>query len=493
MPRSPHRFPHLARFAALPLLLVLAACAVGPDWTGTPPIAVPAEWSRDAETRPIDTAALGEWWKDFRDPLLDRLMEDAVAGNLDLASARAAVRAARAARREAVGGLWPSLDGSASAERTKSTGSGGSSGTVGSQVRAGFDASWEVDLFGANARTVEAAAHGEAAAEEDLRAALLTLVGDVASTYAELRGHQARITLARRTAASQRRTAELTRTKRDAGTASALDLVKAEATAATTEATIPSLETAAAEAIHRLSVLTGRDPAALNATLRKAGRIPAASRALPRGIPADVLRNRPDLRAAESRLAQATAKIGAAEAALYPSVSLTGSLSTTGSRVGDLARASSVAWSWGPSVSVPIFEGGRLVAARDAAEANRDETLVAWKAAVLSALEDVENALVAASRERVRARSLAEAATKWRRAAELSRTLWVAGTASFLDVLDAERSAYSAEDSLIESRVALATDRIALAKALGGGWMRPVDAGRPEVADEGTGPHLRRF
>jgi NodT family efflux transporter outer membrane factor (OMF) lipoprotein len=490
MSRSPLPPP---RLAALSLLLALGACAVGPEWTGAPPIAVPAHWSRDAETRPIDTTALGEWWKDFRDPLLDRLIEEAVAGNLDVASARAAVRAARAARREAVGGLWPSLDGSASAERVKSTGTGGSNGTVGSQVRAGFDASWEVDLFGANAATVAAAAHGEAAAEEDLRAALLTLTGDVASTYAELRGHQARAALARRTAASQRRTAELTRAKRDAGTAAALDLVKAEATAATTEAAIPSLETAAAEAIHRLSVLTGRDPAALNQRLRPAGRIPTTTRALPRGIPADVLRNRPDVRAAEARLAQATAKIAVAEAALYPSVSLTGSLSTTGARVGDLARASTVAWSWGPSVAVPIFAGGRLVAARDAAAADRDTDLVAWKAAVLSALEDVENALVARARERERGDRLAEAAAKWRRAADLSRTLWVAGTASFLDVLDAERSAYSAEDALIESRVALATDRIALAKALGGGWMRPVDASRPEIVDEGTGPRLRRF
>lgn len=491
------RLSILLRTVPASLLVVataLSGCAVGPEYDGAPAIAVPAKWTGSrADARPIDTAALGEWWKDFRDPILDRLMEDAVAGNLDVASARAAIREARAARREAIGGLLPTVSGSGSAERTKSAGVGGSNGAVGSQFTAGLDASWELDLFGADARAVESAARSQEAAEEDLRATLLTLVGDVATNYAELRGDQARIALARRTAASQRRTAELTRTKFQAGTAAALDVAKAEAQAAGTEADVPTWETARAQAVHRLSVLTGRDPAALAALLEAPRPIPTRARPLPTGVPADVLRNRPDVRAAERRLAQATADVGAAEAALYPSVSLTGSLATGGTRIGDLGKASTISWSYGPTVSVPIFRGGELVAARDGLEATRDRRLIAWKSAVLTALEDVENALVAQAQEKIRVNRLAASAANWRRAAELSRTLWQSGSAGFLDVLDAERSLYSAEASLIAGRVALATDGVALAKALGAGWRRPVDPSRPEVVDEGTLPHLRRF
>jgi NodT family efflux transporter outer membrane factor (OMF) lipoprotein len=211
--------------------------------------------------------------------------------------------------------------------------------------------------------------------------------------------------------------------------------------------------------------------------------IPSPRRVLPTGIPADVLHLRPDVRAAERRLAQATATIGKAEAALYPSVSLTGQVSTTGVRLGDLGRASSIAWSWGPSISVPIFHGGKLVAARDAAEAERDRYLATWKSSVLTALEDVENALVGLAQERIKGRKLAEATARYRQAAELSRTLYANGSASFLEVLDAERSLFSAEDALLQSRVAVTVDHVALAKALGGGWNRPVDVAKSKVLE----------
>jgi NodT family efflux transporter outer membrane factor (OMF) lipoprotein len=473
--------PRISRLAALALPLVLAACAVGPDYA-PPEVALSAKWSNDGRRTapPERLATLGEWWKGFGDPLLDRLIEEAVAGNLDVAVAQAKVREARATRREAIGGLLPQVDGAGSAKRVKTAGTGGSAT---SQFQAGLDASWELDLFGGNARAVEAATRGTEAAEDDLHATLLTLVGDVATNYAEARGLQARIDLARRTAASQRRTADLTRSRFQAGSASAVDGAKADAQAASTEATIPDLRASYAQAVHRLSVLTGREPGALAASMAPVKPIPALRHALPTGIPADVLHLRPDVRAAERRLAQATASVGKAEAALYPSVSLTGQVSTTGVRLGDLGRASTVAWSWGPSVSVPIFQGGRLVAARDAAEAERDQSLAAWKSAVLTALEDVENALVGLAQERIKGHKLAEATARYRQAAELSRTLYVNGSASFLDVLDAERSLFSAEDSLLQSRIAVATDHVALAKALGGGWTRPVEVAKRETAD----------
>lgn len=483
------RFVRPARTASLTLTAaLLAGCAVGPAWVA-PEMAVPDRWSHSAASRTVTSAALGEWWRDLHDARLDDLMVRAVEGNLDVASAKAKIREARALRREAIGGLLPSVDGSGSATRSQSTANAASPRTTVSNLfQGGFDASWELDLFGANTRTLEAAGAGVEASRDDLDATLLTLVGDVAAYYVEARGYQARMALARRTARSQRETAALTRTRFDAGSASAVDTAKAEATAATTEADIPGLETGFAQAVHRLSILTGREPGALAGEMNRGGPIPAPRKALPKGVPADILRNRPDVRAAEWRLAQSVAKIGAAEAALYPSVNLTGAISTSAVHAGDLGRASTIAWSWGPSVTVPFFQGGKLVAARDGAEAVRDQSLIAWRAAVLTSLEDVENALVALAQERIKAERLGRAVDGYRRAATLSRALYQSGSSSFLDVLDAERSLYSAENALLQSRVAISTDHIALAKALGGGWVRPVDTTRPEVVDHDTGP-----
>ena len=405
--------------AALLLASSLGGCAVGPDYA-KPDAALPARWaqaSSDAH-RSTPTASLDSWWRAFNDPLLDELTAEAVVGDTDVASAKAKIREARATRREAEAGLGPSVTGSGSVTDSKSGQGGGgaaatsvatSSSEPSWSFQAGLDASWELDLFGGKRRDAEAAVYGEQAAEEDLRSTLLTLVGDVGVYYAEARGYQARIALAQRTVASQRRTADLTRVKFEAGAASAADAAKADAQAATTAADIPSYEAGYAESAHRLSVLTGRAPGALYDRMQAPRAIPAPRRALPAGVPADLLTRRPDVRAAERRIAQATAKIGAAEAARYPDVSLSGSLSTAASRPGDLLRASSVSWSWGPSVSIPIFDGGKLVAERDATQAQRDEYLVAWRSSVLTAMEDVENALVSLAQERLRAKQLGAA------------------------------------------------------------------------------------
>jgi len=482
--------------AALALAALQAGCAVGPDYT-RPDIALPAQWTQAplSASGSGASASLDAWWRGFDDPTLDELMSEAAARNTDVASAKAKIREARATRREAEASLWPSATGSASASETGPR--GGSSATAAATTassapyEAGFDASWELDLFGGKQRDLEAAAAGEQAAEEDLRSTLLTLVGDVGADYAEARGYQARIALAERTVTSQRRTADLTRVKFEAGAASGADAAKADAQAASTAADIPTYLAGYAEAVHRLSVLTGQAPGALFRRMDAVRAIPAPRKPLPAGVPANLLSRRPDVRAAERRVAQATAKIGVAEAARYPDVSLTGTLTTAASRPGDLLRASSVSWSWGPSASFTLFDGGKLVAERDVAQAQRDEYLVAWRASALAAMEDVENALVSLKQEGRRAKQLAASVDGYRKAAELSRTQYQAGKASFLDVLDAERSQYSAEDALIQSRVAQTKDYIALAKALGGGWDDPVDASRPEVADDDMGPRLR--
>ncbi|MFC0239140.1 efflux transporter outer membrane subunit [Rhodopseudomonas telluris] len=481
---------------------LLGGCAVGPDYR-TPLLATPAHWSR---TGGVTTAppTLPRWWARLHDPLLDRLVTEAVGGNLDVATASARVREARASYRQAVGALLPTIANSDSARLVNGTNSlsampggtniGTPSSSVGSNdaaglYQAGFDASWELDLFGANRRAVEAAGYGIDASDENLRAVLMTLVGDVASNYVQARGYQARIALARRTALSQDETTKITRNRLAAGTASAADLANATGQAATTRAFVPTLEAAYAEAVHRLSVLTGRPPAALADRMARPGPIPTPKLPVPAGVPADVLLLRPDVRLAERRYAQSTARVGQAEAALYPSVSLTGNIATSGTKLGDLGRNSSISWSLGPTLTVPIFKGGKLRAAVDIAQAQRDQQFLAYQASVLAALKDVEDALVSLGHERSRNGLLATSTTAYRQAASLSQSLYRSGSSSFLDVLTAERSLYSAEDALLQSRVKIVADYIALNKALGAGWDGDVDVLTPEVIDADTGPH----
>ena len=476
--------------AALVACTGLTGCVVGPDYM-QPDVPIPTSWAAPAakSSRPPQ---LSEWWRRLNDPLLNTLIEEGVTHNLAVSAAKARIREARATYRQAVGGLFPFADGSGSAMRSKSGGSLQGSSSTYSQYQAGFDASWELDLFGANKRAIEAAAYGLDAADEDLRATQLTLIGDIASYYVELRGYQARIDLATRTSESQRETAMLTKRQLEAGSASAVDAANAAGLAASTEANVPALKTAYMEAAHRLGVLTGRAPGALLARLNKVLPIPQPGPLPSTGVPADVLVTRPDVRLAERQYAQYTARIGQAEAARYPSVSLTGNIATSALSLGDLAKSSSIGWSFGPSLSVPIFQGGQLRAAVDVARAQRDQYFLAYHSVVLEALEDVENSVVALSQERVRYRKLATAAAAYRKSTSLARQLYEGGSNSFLDVLDAERSLYSAEDSLIESRVAIATDYISLMKALGGGWDGDLEVDRPVVVDVHTGPHLLR-
>lgn len=482
-----------ARRTVVPIFtaVLLAGCVVGPDYQ-KPLLPMPANWSGQKPAKATRPAQLSKWWQRLRDPQLNTLVEEAVTSNLDVATAKARIREARASYRQSGGTLFPSVDGSGSAARNKDS-SSTSSGTASdaySQHKAGFDASWEIDLFGANRRNVEAARHGLDASEEELRSTLLTLIGDVASYYAEARGYQARIRLSRRAAASQKQTAALTRTMQQAGMSTAADVAKAMGQASSTEADVPSLEAGYAEAVHRLAVLTGRPPSALNERLRRSAPIPTPRLPIPTGIPADILLSRPDVRMAERQYAQYTAKIGQAEAARYPSVSLTGDIDTTAFKVGDLGKNSTIGWSFGPTLSVPVFNGGQLKAAVEVARAQRDQYFIAYRSSVLTALEDVENALVSLRQERIRNSKLASSAKSYGDAARIARTLYKSGETSLLDVLDTERSLYSAEDDLLQSRIAIATDYIALNKALGGGWDGTIDTAKPEIDDVKTGPRL---
>jgi multidrug efflux system outer membrane protein len=468
---------------------LLTGCVVGPDYE-KPTLVMPASWSGKQDKAPVKPPELSEWWKQLHDPVLNQLIVEAVADNLDVAASKAKIREARATTREQVGVLLPTLTSSPSATRARTAATTSSDASTYSQYQAGFDASWEVDLFGGNKRALEAARNSEQASEDDLRDTLLALVGDVASYYVQAREYQALIKLAERSAKSQRQTAALTRSQFNAGEATGVDSAKADALAASTEADIPTYRISYAQTVHRLGVLLGKSPDALEARLANGGGIPMPKARVSAGIPADVLLARPDVRAAERRIAQYTAKIGQAEANRYPSISLTGSIESSATSIGDLAKKSTIGWSFGPTVSVPIFKGGQLKAAVDVAKAQRDQYSIAYQSAVLSAMEDVENAIVSLNQTRLKHGKLSISVAGYREAAKLSRMLNETGATAFLNVLDSERSLYSAEEGLIESRTAIATYYIALNKALGGGWDGTIDVSKPTVVDRNEAPHI---
>lgn len=472
------------RFCAILVPLIVSGCVVGPDYK-KPTLATPYQWSKSSSVTDNAPMQLANWWQRLNDPMLDGLVNDAIANNNDVATAKAKLRQARATLTQTTGTLLPSLNGSSSQARSKSAGM-----SEGNQYQGGFDSTWELDLFGANKRAVEAAQYGLDASKEDLRATMVTLIGDVASYYVEARGLQQKIALSRRTAQSQLNTAKLTRDKYNAGALSLLDVSNADGLAATTQASIPQLEANLAVNIHRLSILTGRMPSALNDLMKKTGKIPQPKFPIPTGVPADILLTRPDVRVAERQYAQSTAAIGQKTANLYPSVSLTGNIATNATQISGLGKNSTISWAFGPSLSVPIFEGGQRMAAVQLAQAQRDQYFIAYRQAVLTALEDVENSLVNLSSERLRYSRLAKASNSYAKSLELSKTLFQDGNTSFLELLNAERSQFSADTSLIESRIAITTDYISLMKALGGGWDGAVDTQTPEVVDGYTGPHL---
>lgn len=472
---------------------LLSSCSVGPDYQ-KPDIALPAKWGegaangQNAAAGQDRQAELAGWWKQLNDARLDSLINIAISENLDVAAAKARIREARALVLQTAGVLLPSLDASGSYARRRAAG-----GPTNDHYGSGFDSSWELDIFGGNRRGVEAAQAGFAAAKEDLQAAMVTLIGDVAADYTEARRLQAQLSLTRQTARSQRQSADLIKRKFQAGAVSDLDANNAAGQAADMEANIPRLQAQLAIITHRLSVLLGRPPAAISSLIEpagaKTGGIPQPPQRLPAAIPADILLSRPDVRAAERRLAQATATIGRREAQRYPSVTLTGNIATNTLRLGDLGKHSTIGWGFGPGLSLPLFRGGELAANVEIARAQRDQNFISYRAAVLSALEEVENALVSLREDRLTALKKAEAARAYHVSLNLSRSLYESGNTGFLELLNAERSYYSSQSGALDARAATATAYISLMKALGGGWDGAVSYSKPEIRDQNTGPH----
>jgi len=452
----------------------LAGCTVGPDYI-VPDTALSAGWSKPLAGGVTEQPAdMSEWWKVFHDPILDSLIDRAVLANLDIREATARVWEVRAQHRVAMADRYPKLDSSGSATRNRY-----SQGSQFGQVLGGrtldifaveFDAAWEPDLFGGIRRSVEAAEADAGAAAENRRNVFVTLLGDVARNYMDIRGLQRRIAVATQNILTQRQTLELTAVRFKAGLSTGLDVARAEAQMTTTIAGLPTLESSLKQALHRLAVLLGQEPGALLEELSKDAPMPRLPPEVPVGLPSDLLRRRPDVRKAERDLAAATSRIGVATADLFPKFSLTGQGLLQSLDAETLFNWSNRQWTIGPSVSWPIFYAGRIRANIEVHNARQEQALVRYEKAVLASLEDVENALVSYSKERHRYAALGEAVAANRLAFALANERYLKGLTNFLDVLDAERSLYTSEDQLAQSEQAVRVNLVSLYKALGGGW-----------------------
>ena len=473
-------------------LATVSGCAVGPDYR-PPETRVPENWDGQAavhQALPSKTSpspvTLVAWWHAFNDATLSSLVEMAIRSNLDLRQAEARIRQARAARGVAGAPLWPQVEASALYQKSQGSSEAGGGGAIATAAglrelfQVGLDASWELDIFGGTRRNIEAATADLRAALEDHRDVLITLVGDVGNNYVNLRGFQQQIAIARQNLAAQRHTANITRKRFEAGFVGALDVANAEAQVATTEAQIPVLESSARAAIYSLGVLLGRQPAALQQDLAKESPIPPTPMEIPVGLPSDLVRRRPDIRRAEAQLHAATARIGVATADLFPKFNLAGSFGLSASDVTRLGNWTSNFWSWGPSVTWPIFAGGRIYWNIKVQNALQEQALLTYEKAVLTALKDVETALVAYAKEQEHRKALSEAVRNNRKAVELAMTLYLAGKSDFLNVIIAQRSLFTTEDALAQSIRTMDTNLIALYKALGGGWEKgdPAPPGR---------------
>ena len=475
------------RFATAGFILLAAGCAVGPNYH-KPDLPVPAAWIEAQQNGgDVRSVELARWWSAFNDPLLNSLVDRAVSSNLDLRLAEARIREARASRAVTASGAWPTVNVSGSHTRNRASEnaigapaqgavlapSGGGANIDQNLYRSGFDASWEIDVFGRVRRSIEAADATVGATVEDRRDVLVTLLGEVAKNYIDLRGFQRRLAVARANLKTQQDTLELTQVRFQAGLASDLDVAQQEAQVNTTASQIPILESSLKQAAYALDVLLALQPGALWDELAKETAIPVLPPEVLVGLPSDLLRRRPDIRRAEWRLAAATAQVGAATADLFPKFSLTGVGGLQSVSASDWFTRGSRFWSIGPTISWPVFDAGRIRANIEIRNAQQEQALTQYEKSVLTAFQDVETALVNYANEQVRYRSLTDAVAANRRAVTMANELYVRGLNDFLNVLDTQRLLYATESELTQSQPTMASNLVALYKALGGGWESP--------------------
>ena len=486
-----------ALFGAIAPVFLLGGCEVGPNYK--PPVTrTPAGWVAPPTTQasvlvgqPIQVE---RWWTTFNDPELDSLVRRAVESNLSVEAATERIVEARASLGISTAGFFPTVNAAGSYSRSFSAAGGNTTTTTGGITRtvgprphdvwqAGFDASWELDVFGGLRRQIEAAGASLDATIEDRRDVLVTLLGDVATNYILLRGYQQEIAISNENLAVQVRNTKLARDKKQLGTGTDLDIALADSIVASTLAAIATLESLEQQTIYSLSVLLAMPPTALDRELSSREKIPVPPPVVPVGLPSELLRRRPDIRRAERQLAAATAEIGVATADLFPKFNLNGTLTLQGNRYQALSNWGDRFWSFGPSFTWPIFDAGRIWSNIQVQNAVQAQAYTAYKQAVLTALQDVQNALVAYAKEQQRRVALNDAVAANERAVTLASKRYNQGLTDYLNVIDAERSLFSSQDALVQSNRAVGTDLVALYKALGGGWEigEPPAAARPIV------------
>jgi len=424
-----------------------------------------ADTGTGAGAATVDAVSLVSWWRRFDDPQLVALVELALAANASVLGAQAASSQAQALRVVAAAALWPQLGSSASARRATVDGD-----STGNSFQAGLDAIWAPDVFGAALATVDASDAAVRASAASLGDVQVQISAEVAMNYILLRSAQARLVIAGESLSSQLETLQITRWREQAGLVTALDSEQARAAAAQTRAALPVLQTSISQTGHALSLLTGQPPAALKAQLAAAGPLPQTGGALVMSIPAETLRQRADVRAAELQVAAALARLGQAEAQRWPTFSIGGSLSLSALTLGALTNGASVLGSLLASVNWPVIDGGAARARMFAQQAALAQARQVYRAAVLGALRDVEDALAALQGDRLRLASLDEAAAAANVAVLLARQRYSSGLVDFQVVLETQRAQITAQDSQARASADVSGDQVRLFKALGGGW-----------------------
>ena len=517
-----NRCNHRVRFnrleaVILVLALTVSACAVGPDFA-KPDSILPKQrtWQTGQDAAPTVPSQVvaepmkAEWWSVFNDPMLTELEKRAVNANLTVLQAAVRLGQSRAQREIAAADQFPMLNGNTSYTRqmpskqgilavvsglgrggsgtiANGTGNGGIANGTGIGVigipsakigpfslwQYGFDASWELDLWGRVRRELESAEASVEASKESEQATLLSVMAEVARDYIELRRIQRLLVILHQTIETQQENLNLTEQKAARGTVTELDVAQAKTQLANFQAQTPTLEQQESQTINQLSLLLGGQPNALRAELTTAVPMPPVPPRVPVGVPAELARRRPDIRQAEAQLHAATAEIGVSVANFYPRVTLSGSVGLQGLKLKDMVDWAALQYAIGPSITVPIFQGGRLMATLELRKAEQQEAAIVHHNTVLQAWHEVDNALTAYAKEQQRNEFLAQAAQSNREELELARLRYQGGVSDYLPVLTAQQSMLRSEQDFANSTGSVATNLVALYKALGGGWMPP--------------------
>lgn len=459
-------------------LLGLAAINLGACTTTTSAssgiagaVAVPKKWQANTATRPRDSAALAKWWEKFRDPALNELIRTALAASPNVQTAVSKISESRARYRTERAGLLPSLTGGSSAQTARQDDRTSTGSTVRTQTYGGsLDASWQIDLFGKQRQNVKAAAAEIEQATNDLYSAQVSLAAEVADAYVTLREAEEQLTVTERSVSTRGETLQITQWREQAGQGNALDTLQASSALENARAAIPSLKETIEQTRNRLALLAGRTPGGVAAMIAKSHAIPVAPSGVNAGIPAQTLQQRPDVQAAEQAVYAAAARTKSAQRERLPSFNISGTLSTEALSSGRIFNPQSLAASLLGSLTIPIFKGGEITANIQIRTEQEKQALLGYQNTVLTALSEVENALISVRRQSERLDILNRAVDVARQAQKLSQQRYNAGDVDILNVLEAERTLNTAELDLASTQASKASAYVQLYKALGGGW-----------------------